>query len=169
MESLTQSEEQRIARLQKYIDQVEEAYAEMTRVINSGEMEGFTETEVKFHLSHDPNMLAAAGLLLAKLQRAYDYAKLDVDTIIAELWRKCNQKKEDLGLTNAKDRESFVKTQPEYIKAQQQLLEWKYRLAQMQVVYNRYENLFVGTRKIANLIEKDQSNVYRMEKYGSTD
>lgn len=165
MDTLTQPEEQRLARLQKYIDKVEEAQAEMIRAINSGEMEGFSEEQVRFHLSHNPNMLAEAGLFLAKLQRAYDYAKLDVDTITAELWRKCNQRKDDLGLANAKDRESFVKTQPEYIKAQQQLLEWKYRLAQMQVIYSRYENLFVGTRKIANLIEKDQTNTYRREQY----
>ena len=165
MESLTQPEGQRMARLQKYVDKVEEAQAEMVRAINSGEMEGFTEEQVRFHLSHNPNMLAEAGLFLAKMQRDYDYAKLDVDTITAELWRKCNLHKEDLGLANAKDRESYVKTQPEYIKAQQQLLEWKYRLAQMQIIYDRYENLFIGTRKIANLIEKDQANNYRREKY----
>lgn len=158
MESLTQPEEQRMARLQKYVDKVEEAQAEMVRAINSGEMEGFTEEQVRFHLSHNPNMLAEAGLFLAKMQRDYDYAKLDVDTITAELWRKCNLHKEDLGLANAKDRESYVKTQPEYIKAQQQLLEWKYRLAQMQIIYDRYENLFIGTRKIASMLMQDKAN-----------
>ena len=165
MDTLTQPEEQRIARLKKYVAKVEEAQSEMIRAINSGELEGFTEEQVRFHLSHNPNMLAEAGLFLAKMQRAYDYAKLDVETITAELWRKCNFHKDDLGLSNAKDRESYVRTQPEYIKAQQQLLEWKYRLAQMQIIYNRYENLFVGTRKIANLIEKDNANNYRREKY----
>lgn len=165
MDTLTQPEEQRIARLNKYVAKVEEAQNEMIRAINSGELEGFSEEQVRFHLSHNPNMLAEAGLFLAKMQRAYDYAKLDVETITAELWRKCNLQKDKLGLTNAKDRESYVRTQPEYIKAQQQLLEWKYRLAQMQVIYDRYENLFVGTRKIANLIEKDNINNYRREKY----
>lgn len=165
MESLTQAEEQRLARLQKYIDKVEEAQAEMIRAINAGEMEAFSEEDVRFHLSHDPNAIAEAGLFLAKMQRAYDYAKLDSQTITAELWKKCNQHKDDLGLTNAKDRESYVKTQPEYIKAQQQEAEWKYRLSQMQVIYDRYENLFVGSRKIASLIEKDNTNNYRREKY----
>ena len=165
MESLTQAEEQRLARLQKYIDKVEEAQAEMIRAINAGEMEAFSEEDVWFHLSHDPNAIAEAGLFLAKMQRAYDYAKLDSQTITAELWKKCNQHKDDLGLTNAKDRESYVKTQPEYIKAQQQEAEWKYRLSQMQVIYDRYENLFVGSRKIASLIEKDNTNNYRREKY----
>ena len=130
MDTLTQPEEQRIARLKKYVAKVEEAQNEMIRAINSGELEGFTEEQVRFHLSHNPNMLAEAGLFLAKMQRAYDYAKLDVETITAELWRKCNL-----------------------------------RLAQMQVIYDRYENLFVGTRKIANLIEKDNINNYRREKY----
>ena len=165
MESLTQAEEQRLARLQKYIDKVEEAQEEMIRSIYAGEMEAFSEEDVRFHLSHDPNAIAEAGLFLAKMQRAYDYAKLDSQTITAELWKKCNQHKDDLGLTNAKDRESYVKTQPEYIKAQQQEAEWKYRLSQMQVIYDRYENLFVGSRKIASLIEKDNTNNYRREKY----
>lgn len=158
MDTLTQPEEQRLARLEKYVAKVEEAQNEMIRAINSGELEGFSEEQVRFHLSHNPNMIAEAGLFLAKLQRAYDYAKLDVETITAELWRKCNQRKDDLGLANAKDRESFVKTQPEYIKAQQQLLEWKYRLSQMQIIYDRYENLFVGTRKIASMLMQDKTN-----------
>lgn len=165
MDTLTQPEEQRLARLQKYIDKVENAQAEMIRAINSGEMEGFSEEDVRFHLSHDPNQIAEAGLFLAKMRRAYEYAKIDTKTITAQLWKKCNQMKEDLKLSNAKDREAFVQTQPEFIKAQQQEIEWKYRLEQMQIIYDRYENLFVGSRKIASLIEKDNQNVYRREKY----
>ena len=46
-------------------------------------------------------------------------------------------------------------------------IEWKYRVSQMKVIYNRYENLFTSARKLANLIEKDNENVYRREKYGS--
>ena len=158
--------EQRIARLNKYVARVEEAQQVMVKAINEGNFEAFSEEDIRFHLSHDPDMIAEAGLFLAKIQRAYEYAKTDSQVIMAELWRECNTKKETLGLSSAKDRESWVKTQPKYIEAIHQELEWKYRYNQMQVIYNRYENLFTGSRKIANLLEKDTANQYRIEKYG---
>ena len=166
MEPLTQTETERIARLEKYVSKVEEAQAEMVRAINAGEMEGFSEEDIRFHLSHDPDMVAQAGLFLAKIRRAYEYAKNDTKTIRAEIRRKCNQRKEELGLSSASDRDDYVQTDANYQKALKQELEWKYRVDQMQVIYDRYENLFVGSRKIASLIEKDNENMYRREKYG---
>lgn len=157
--------EARLARLQSYVNKVEESQKVMIRAIQKGEFEAFSEEDVRFHLSHDPNMIAEAGLFLAKIQRSYEYAKVDTQTILAEIWNECNQKKDILGLTNAKDRESWVKTQPRYIEAIRQEIEWKYNLQRMQVIYDRYENLFVGSRKIASLIEKDNENNYRREKY----
>ena len=163
---LTESEQKRIERLQKYVAKVEESQKEMLQAIQRGDFEAFSEEDVRFHLSHDPDMIAEAGLFLAKLQRSYEYAKLDTATILAELWKICNSEKESLGLSSAKDRESWVKTQPKYIKAQRQEIEWKYHLDRMKIIYDRYENLFTGSRKIANLIEKDNENNYRREKYG---
>ena len=87
MEPLTQDEEKRIARLERYVEKVETAQAEMMRAINAGEMEGFSEEDIRFHLSHDPNMIAEAGLFLAKIRRAYEYAKNDTKTIRAEVRR----------------------------------------------------------------------------------
>lgn len=164
--SLTESEQKRIERLQKYVAKVEESQKVMLQAIQRGDFEAFSEEDVRFHLSHDPDMIAEAGLFLAKLQRSYEYAKLDTATILAELWKICNEEKESLGLSSAKDRESWVKTQPKYIKAQRQEIEWRYHLERMKVIYDRYENLFTGSRKIANLIEKDNENNYRREKYG---
>lgn len=163
---LTESEQKRIERLQKYVAKVEESQKVMLQAIQRGDFEAFSEGDVRFHLSHDPDMIAEAGLFLAKLQRSYEYAKLDTATILAELWKICNEEKESLGLSSAKDRESWVKTQPKYIKAQRQEIEWRYHLDRMKVIYDRYENLFTGSRKIANLIEKDNENNYRREKYG---
>ena len=163
---LTESEQKRIERLQKYVAKVEESQKVMLQAIQRGDFEAFSEEDVRFHLSHDPDMIAEAGLFLAKLQRSYEYAKLDAATILAELWKICNEEKESLGLSSAKDRESWVKTQPKYIKAQRQEIEWRYHLERMKVIYDRYENLFTGSRKIANLIEKDNENNYRREKYG---
>lgn len=166
MEPLTQDEEKRIARLERYVERVEAAQAEMLRAINAGEMEGFSEEDIRFHLSHDPNMIAEAGLFLAKIRRAYEYAKNDTKTIRAEVRRKCNQRKEELGLSSASDRDDYVQVDPSYQKAIKAEMEWKYRVDQMQVIYDRYENLFVGSRKIASLLEKDNENNYRREKYG---
>ena len=163
---LTESEQKRIERLQKYVAKVEESQKVMLQAIQRGDFEAFSEEDVRFHLSHDPDMIAEAGLFLAKLQRSYEYAKLDTATILAELWKICNEEQESLGLSSAKDRESWVKTQPKYIKAQRQEIEWRYHLDRMKVIYDRYENLFTGSRKIANLIEKDNENNYRREKYG---
>ena len=163
---LTESEQKRIERLQKYVAKVEESQKVMLQAIQRGDFEAFSEEDVRFHLSHDPDMIAEAGLFLAKLQRSYEYAKLDTATILAELWKICNEEKESLGLSSAKDRESWVKTQPKYIKAQRQEIEWRYHLDRMKVIYDRYEHLFTGSRKIATLIEKDNENNYRREKYG---
>lgn len=159
---LTQSEQKRIERLQKYVSKVEEAQQVMLQAIQRGDFEAFSEEDIRFHLSHDPDMIAEAGLFLAKLQRSYEYAKLDTSTILAELWKLCNEEKESLGLTNAKDRESWVKTQPKYIKAQRQEIEWKYHLNRMQIIYDRYVNLFAGSRKLANMLQSymDAQNSY---------
>ena len=153
---------ERLARLEKYIEKVENAQQVMVEAAQKGEFEAFSEEDVRFHLSHDPNMIAEAGLFLAKIQRAYEYAKLDTQTITAEIWRECNERKDDLGLTNAKDREYWVKTQPRYIEAQKQELEWKYNVQRMQVIYDRYTNLFAGSRKLANMLQSymEMQNVY---------
>ena len=164
---LTESEQKRIERLQKYVAKVEEAQQVMLQAIRNGDFESFSEEDIRFHLSHDPDMIAEAGLFLAKLQRSYEYAKLDTATILAELWKICNEEKESLGLSSAKDRECWVKTQPKYVKAQRQEIEWKFHLNRMQVIYDRYVNLFAGSRKLANMIESynDAQNAY--SKYNS--
>lgn len=165
MDTLTQSEEQRIKRLESYVARVQEAQAEMVRAINEGEMEAFSEEDVRFHLSHDPNMISEAGLFLAKIHRAYEYAKNDTKTIRAKLRKDANARKDILGLSSASDRDDYVQINPEYQKALKQEMEWKYRVEQMEVILERYENLFVGSRKIASLIERDNQNNYRREKY----
>ena len=162
---ITQDIKQRIERLEKYVAKVEEAQAEMTRAINAGEMEAFSEDEVRFHLSHDPNAIAEAGLFLAKIRRAYEYAKNDTKTIRAKVRHDCTIRKDELGLSSATDRDDYVQINPDYQKAIKQEIEWRYNVDRMDVVYNRYENLFAGTRKLANLIEKDNQNTYRIEKY----
>ena len=163
--TLTQSDKQRIDRLNRYIEKVSRAMEVLQTQAKTGELEAFNEEDVRFHLSHDPDMIAEAGILLAKIHRANEYAKQDTKIILAELWNECNQKRELLGLTNAKDRESWVTTQPKYIQAKRQEIEWGHYEDLMKVILERYENLFVGSRKIASLIEKDNENLYRREKY----
>ena len=170
---LTQAEEQRLQRLQKYADQVEIAYQKMVQSINSGELDGFSEEEVRFYLSHAPNMIAESSLFLAKLQRAWRYSQIDVKVVSAEVWKKCNQVKEQLGLSSAKDREAYVQTQPELVKAQQTEVEFRYRVEQMQVIAERYQNLFVSARKLASLLvpfNKAQDDYVKYNKeYGEDD
>ena len=160
-------EDQKIDKLERYIERVEEAQSKMLQAMKNGDFEAFSEEEIRFHLSHDPDMIAEAGLFLAKMEREYELAKTETQIELAKLWDKCNRLKHTLDLTNAKDRESWVRIQPEYKVVMDKEAEWKYRVAQMKVIYNRYENLFTGSRKIANLIEKDNENMYRREKYGA--
>ena len=142
------NEDEKIKRLQRYVSKVEQIQSQMVESIKNGEFEPFTEEQIRSHLSHAPDMIAEAGLFLAQIERAYDGTKTQTQITLAELWNKCNKLKNTLDLTNAKDRESWVKIQ-------------------MRVIYNRYENLFTSARKLANLIEKDNENVYRREKYGT--
>ena len=154
-EELVQGYDQRLERLTRYIEKVEQAEAEMVKAIQDGKFESFSEEDIKSHLTHDPDMIAAAGLFLAKIRRAYEYAKNDTKTIRAKLRKDCNQKKEILGLSSASDRDDYVQTNPEYQKAIKQEMEWKYRVEQMEVVYQRYQDLFTGSRKIASMLTKE--------------
>lgn len=156
----------RTARLEKYVSKVEAQQKAMVEAIARGDFEAFSEEDVRFHLSHDPDMIADAGLFLAKLRRAWEYAKNDTRTVRSEVRSVATKKKEELGLSSASDRDDFVQTNPEYQKALKQEIEWKFNVELMEVIYERYQNLFAGSRKIANLIEKDNMNNYRIEKYG---
>lgn len=155
METLTQDEEQRIARLEKYIAKAEESLDSLTKSLQNGAFEAFSEEQIRFHLTHDPDLIADCGLLMAKFKRAVLYAELDTKTIKADLWRKCNNRKESLGLSNAKDREAFVQTDPQYHRAYQQEIEWKYQLDRMQMIYDRYNNLYISVRKLASILTKE--------------
>ena len=150
--------EQRIARLNKYIEKVEEAQSSMFAGIREGKFEAFSENDIKFHLSHDPDSITETALYVAEFRRNYEYAKLDTKLITAEIWKEANLNKEALGLTNAKDRDAYVTTQPRYQEAVRQEIEWKYRLEQMEAIASRYENLYIGTRKLAAMFVQDKSN-----------
>lgn len=165
MKGLTEGDEKRIARLERYAAKVEEAQAEMVRAINSGELEAFNEEQIRFQLSWTPNAIAECGLLLAKIHRAYGYAKNDTKTIRAEVRSEATRRKVELGLSSASDRDDYVQTNSRYQEAVKQELEWECWERRMQVVYERYQDMFVSARKLATLVEKDNQNVYRKEKY----
>lgn len=166
MKGLTESDEKRIARLEKYAAKVEEAQREMVRAINSGELEALNEEQIRFQLSWTPNAIAECGLLLAKIHRAYGYSKNDTKTIRSEIRSEAVRRKVELGLSSASDRDDYVQINPRFQEAVKQEIEWECWERRMQVVYERYQDLFIAARKLASLAEKDNQNVYRMEKYG---
>ena len=155
MDTLTQDEEQRVSRLEKYVAKAEQSLESLNKSLQNGAFEAFTEEQIRFHLSHDPDLIADCGLLVAKFRRALTYAELDTKVIKAQLWKRCNQHKESLGLSNAKDREAFVQTDPQYISACQQEFEWRYQLERMQIIYDRYNNLYIASRKLASMFTKE--------------
>lgn len=112
------------------------------------------------------DLIADANLLLSKIQRAYDYAKDDSKRQIAKLWGQCTKRKDILGLNNQKEQEAWVIQNEEYVRVVRIEIEWKYQVQRAKSIVDRYENKFASARKLANLIEKDQSNNYRRESYG---
>lgn len=153
-------------KLQIYIQTVEDAVNIIIQKSARGDFSPKSEEEIRYLLSHTPDMISEAGLILAEFHHEYEKAKFDTKLTQAEVWRRINEKRDILNLTNAKDREAYVLAQPEYQEAVRRENEWKYRQEQMSVVYDRYCNLFVGTRKLANLMENDNQNNYRKVEYG---
>lgn len=159
-------EDTKFQKLQTYIEAVEKAVSIIVEKSSRGDFSPKSEEEVRYLLSHTPDMTSEAGLMLAEFHHEYEKAKFDTKLVQADLWRQINEKRDVLNLTNAKDREAYVLSQSKYQEAVRRENEWKYRCEQMQVVYDRYESLFVSVRKLANLIEKDQQNQYRKLDYG---
>ena len=152
MDDLLQTSQERMERLEKYVAKVEEAIKDLEQSIARGDMESLNEEEIQFYLSHSPDMICSAGIFLAKIQRALSYAEQDCKIVWARIWTETNKKKESLGLSNAKDREAYVQTNEEYIKAQRSVYEWKYNCTRAQLIYERYDSIFVACRKLAGML-----------------
>lgn len=149
---LTQAYEKRLARLERYVAKVDSVMKDLETQVAEGTFEAFSEEQIRVQLTCLPNLIADAGILLAKIQRAYSYAKNDTKSIWSQYWVDCNKRKESLGLSSAEDRKSWVEIQPDVRQARNQESEWQYNVARAQVIYDRYVNLFASCRKLANLI-----------------
>lgn len=166
----TQEERTRIERLEKYIIKVDESLLKVAEELREyGQVSYMSEQDIQRELSTLPDLIADANLLLSKIQRAYDYARDDTKRQVARLWAECTKHKAVLQLNNQKEQEGWVLSQEEYIRVVRIEIEWKYQVARAKSIVDRYENKFASARKLANLIEKDQANTYRIEKYGGQD
>lgn len=165
-ETSIETYQQRVNRLDEYVSALEKSLQEMKlKTKEAGQLTSFDQPLIEAHLCNDPDMIADTGILLARFQRAYEYSKLTTQTIQAEIWRQCNEEKDERKLTSAKDREAWVKTQPRLIEALKQEIEWKYNLERMKVINERYQNLFVGVRKLASLIPEQNQIQDQAQKY----
>lgn len=163
----TQEEKERIERLEKYIVKVDESLGKIAEELKEyGQVSYMSEQDIQRELSTLPDLIADANLLLSKIQRAYDYAKDDSKRQIAKLWGQYTKRKDILGLNNQKEQEAWVVQNEEYMRVVRIEIEWKYQVQRAKSIVDRYENKFASARKLANLIEKDQSNNYRRESYG---
>ena len=162
----TQEEKERIERLEKYIIKVDESLGRIAEELKEyGQVSYMSEQDIQRELSALPDLIADANLLLSKIQRAYDYAKDDSKRQIAKLWGECTKRKDILGLNNQKEQEAWVIQNEEYVRVIRIEIEWKYQVQRAKSIVDRYENKFAAARKLANLIEKDQTNNYRREQY----
>lgn len=158
----TEEVEKRMERLNKYIKVVDDAMERMIRERREdGEMSYLSEHELQEMLRTLPNFIADASLIHTKIARDLEYAKLD--TLVEK--HKLSEQAKALDIRTQKEREAYALTNPEYHKTYKIEIEYKYRLGQAKVIQERYENLFVSCRKLANLIEKDNQNNYRRERY----
>ena len=98
-------------------------------------------------------MIANTALLLADFQFAHSNAVLNVKIVKASFWKDCNTKREVLGLTNAKDREAYIQSIPQVIEAQKEEIHYGYLVNQLQVIVEKYENIYISARKLANLLD----------------
>ena len=158
----TEDIEKRMERLNKYIKVVDDAMEQMmTERRENGELSYLSENELQEMLRILPNFIADASLINVKLARDVEYAKLD--SLIEK--HKLSEEARRLNISTQKEREAYALTNPGYHKTFKIEIEYRYRLGQAKVIQERYENLFVSCRKLANLIEKDNMNNYRREKY----
>lgn len=165
MDDLLQTTQKRLERLDKYVAKIDEAVQALEMSAARGDMESLNEEEIRYYLSTLPQLIADSALFLAKTDRALSYAKLDLKVIQAQIWKEINARKEDLGLSNAKDREAYVVSQPKYIEAQRQVFEWEYNRARAEVVFNRYSDLFIGVRKLCGILPQYENAQLNYSKY----
>lgn len=152
----TSSEDPKVLKLQTYIETVEKAVKTISEKSRRGDFSPDSVERIQYLLSTAPDMQAQAGLMLAEFRKEYEEAKFNTKLVQANLWRQINDRRDTLNLTNAKDREAYVLSQPKYQEAVRQENEWKYRCEQMTVVHTRYQDLFVGVRKLASILSKEQ-------------
>ena len=165
--SLIETDEKLMSRLKSAEDKATQMEYEMRKDQNTGEMAFIGADHIGAYLSVTPDLIAEFSLYEANVERDYSYAKNDTSTIKSVLWIECNQRRDELKLTNAEDRKSWVQIQPKYQAAVKREMEWKYILQRVQTILDRYNNIFMAYRKIANMVELDQSNNYRREKYSN--
>lgn len=149
---LVQADQERLARLEKYVTKVEEAIKDLEASVANGQMESLNEAEISFYLTNLPDIICDAGILYAKIQRGYDYAKFDTKIIASEIRDETVRKKDLLGLSNTKDQEAYIIRQQRFIDAQHSEYEWGFNCKRAQLVYERYNNMFIAVRKLVTLL-----------------
>lgn len=154
-----ENQEVKFQKLHDYIQAVDRAVSVIIEKSRRGDFAPKSVEEIENLLANAPDMKAQAFLMLADFHHEYEKAKFDTKLIQAELWRQINEKREVLNLTNAKDREAYVLSQPKYQESVRRENEWKYRCEQMQAVCTRYEDLHLGVRKLASLLSREMFDV----------
>ena len=165
---LADSLKARVEKLDRYSAKVEESYKEIESQSKGDDFRYYSEDDIRWHLQHDPNMVAESGLMLADIQKAYDNARIDTKVILAEVWNQCNKNREALGLTSAEDRKNWVQANGRYVVALRQEVQWKYQLARMQIIYDKYQDIFTGIRKLATIIQTSNEIQTSNDKWGGS-
>lgn len=131
-----------------------------------GSGEQYTEEEIRILLSKMPSTIRVYSDILKEKERLLLENKNNVKLVRARVWTDSIALKDRKKLSSNDDRKAFVEMSEEVQKAEQDFINTQIDYKASEILLKQAENTFTTIRKIANLIEKDQSNVYRENKYG---
>lgn len=156
-------DEQILERLSANALRISEQMQDIDSFYKTGDVSYFSAERINKFLALTPDIIAQAELDVAHVERDYLYAKNDTVTIKAQLWNEANlpENREKYSLSSAEDRKCWVQVKHAFQVRQRTEYEWRMLLAYETAILNKYNNIFTAYRKIANLVELDQTNVYR--------
>lgn len=125
----------------------------------------YTIPEIQKALTGLPEAKYRYGVAVIQAKAKFDEAKYNLKRVMAAKQLEASSMKNELGLSSDTDRKSWVMNQPEVAKAEVELIEAEGELKTMELKYQRAEDEFVTARKLANMVQEDEENQQRYDRY----
>lgn len=138
---------------------------EVAKGLNLKNARVYTITEIQKALTGMPETKYHYGVEVITAKAAFDKAKYNLQRVMAAKQLEASSMKEEYGLSSDTDRKSWVKNQPEVAEAEIGLIEADTQLKLMEMKYQRAEDEFITARKLAGMIQQEEENQQRYDKY----